>query len=120
MVKLGQVALDGTKVRANASKHKAMSYRRMKEKEEQLAAEVAELLRRAQEADEEEDRRYGQDRRGDELPEELAFPEERLERYGRRWRHWKPRPRWRLNRRKPKVKSTRGARRQGPAQLHRC
>ena len=79
MVKLGQVALDGTKVRANASKHKAMSYRRMKEKEEQLAAEVAELLRRAQEADEEEDRRYGQDRRGDELPEELAFPEERLE-----------------------------------------
>ena len=49
LVKLGHVALDGTKVRANASKHKAMSYRRMKEKETQLAAEVAELLRRAQE-----------------------------------------------------------------------
>ena len=79
LVKLGHVALDGTKVRANASRHKAMSYRRMKEKEEQLAAEVAELLRRAQEVDEEEDRRYGQDRRGDELPEELAFREGRLE-----------------------------------------
>ena len=79
LVKLGHVALDGTKVRANASRHKAMSYRRMKEKEAQLAAEVAELLRRAQEVDDEEDRRYGQDRRGDELPEELAFREGRLE-----------------------------------------
>ena len=79
LVKLGHVALDGTKVRANASRHKAMSYKRMKEKEEQLAAEVAELLRRAQEVDDEEDRRYGQDKRGDELPEELAFREGRLE-----------------------------------------
>ena len=79
MVKLGHVALDGTKVRANASKHKAMSYKRMKEKEAQLSAEVAELLRRAQEVDEEEDRRYGKDQRGDELPEELAFREGRLE-----------------------------------------
>ena len=56
LVKLGHVALDSTKVRANASKHKAMSYGRMKEKEEQLKAEVAELLRRAEEVDEEEDR----------------------------------------------------------------
>ncbi len=78
LVKLGHVALDGTKVRANASKHKAMSYGRMKEKEEQLAAEVDELLRRAQEVDDEEDRRYGRDKRGDELPEELAFRESRL------------------------------------------
>ena len=78
-VKLGHVALDGAKVRANASKHKAMSYQRMKEKEAQLAAEVDELLRRAQETDEAEDRRYGKDRRGDELPEELAFREGRLE-----------------------------------------
>ena len=77
-MKLGHVALDSTKVRANASKHKAMSYGRMKEKEEQLAAEVAELLRRAEEVDEEEDRRYGQDKRGDELPEELSFREGRL------------------------------------------
>ena len=79
LVKLGHVALDGTKVRANASKHRAMSYRRMKEKEEQLAAEVAELLRRAQAADEEEDRMYGQDRSGEELPDELSFREGRLE-----------------------------------------
>ena len=78
LVKLGHVALDGTKVRANASKHKAMSYRRMKEKEAQLASEVAELLRRSQEVDDEEDRRYGKDKRGDELPEELAFRESRL------------------------------------------
>ena len=79
LVKLGHVALDGTKVKANASKHKAMSYQRMKEKAAQLAAEVAELLRQAQAADDEEDRRYGKDKRGDELPEELAFRERRLE-----------------------------------------
>ena len=54
LVKLGHVALDGTKVKANASKHKAMSYQRMKEKAAQLAAEVAELLRQAQAADDEE------------------------------------------------------------------
>ena len=80
LVKLGHVALDGTKVRANVSKHKAMSYGRMKEKEGQLAAEVAELLRRAREVDDDEDRRYGKDKRGDELPEELAFRESRLRR----------------------------------------
>ena len=78
LVKLGHVALDGAKVRANASRNKAMSYARMKEKKEQLAAEVAELLRRAQEVNDEEDRRYGQDKRGDELPQELAFRESRL------------------------------------------
>ena len=78
LVKLGHVSLDRTKVRANASKHKAMSYKRMKEQEVRLAVEVAELLRRAQEADDEEDHRYGKDKRGDELPEELAFREGRL------------------------------------------
>ena len=78
LVKLGHVALDGTKVRTNASKHKAMSYGRMKEKENQLQAEVDDLLRRAQEVDEEEDRRHGRDKRGDELPEELSFREGRL------------------------------------------
>ena len=78
LVKLGHVALDGTKVRANASKHKAMSYRRMKERKAQLESEVTELLRRAGEVDEDEDRRYGRDKRGDELPEELAFREGRL------------------------------------------
>ena len=78
LVKLGHVALDGTKVRANASRNKAMSYGRMKDKEGQLSAEVAELLRRAEEVDDDEDRRYGRDKRGDELPEELAFRESRL------------------------------------------
>ena len=68
LVKLGHVALDGTKVKANASKHKAMSYGRMRDAKAQLAEEVTELLRRAQETDEEEDRRYGKNRRGDEVP----------------------------------------------------
>ena len=78
LVKLGHVALDGTKIKANASKHKAMSYKRMKEEEERLKAEVAELMKQAEVVDEEEDIRYGKDRRGDELPEELAFRESRL------------------------------------------
>ena len=72
LAKLGHVSLDGTKVKANASKHKAMSYGKMKEKRARLEAEVEELLKRAQEVDEEEDRR------GDELPVELAFRESRL------------------------------------------
>jgi transposase len=78
LVKLGHVALDGTKIKANASKHKAMSYKRMKEEEVRLETEVKELLKRAGEADDEEDKRYGKDKRGDELPRELAFRESRL------------------------------------------
>ena len=79
LVKLGHVAQDNTRVKANASKHKAMNYGRMREKEIRLAAEVDELLRRAGGGvDEEEDRRYGMDKRGDELPEELSFREGRL------------------------------------------
>jgi transposase/signal recognition particle subunit SEC65 len=78
LVKLGRVAVDGTKIKANASQHKAMSYGRMKSTEAQLQREADELLRRAEEADEEEDRRYGKDKRGDELPEELAHRESRL------------------------------------------
>jgi transposase len=80
LVKLGHVALDGTKVKANASKHKAMSYARMCEKEAQYAKEVEALLRRAQATDEAEDRRHGPEARGDELPEELRFREKRLAR----------------------------------------
>jgi transposase len=76
-VKLGRVSLDGTKVKANASKHKAMSYGRAKEKQNQLREEVKELLAQAAAVDEEEDRRHG-DRRGDELPEELRRRETRL------------------------------------------
>jgi transposase len=78
LVKLGHVALDGTKIKANASKHKAMSYKRMKEEEARLEAEVAELLKKAESVDEEEDQWYGKGKKGDELPKELAFRESRL------------------------------------------
>jgi len=78
-VKLGRVSLDGTKVKANASKHKAMSYGRMKEKQRQLREEVKQLLAQAEAADQEEDQRYGNPR-GDELPEELQRRETRLAR----------------------------------------
>jgi transposase len=80
LVKLGRVAIDGTKIKANASKHKAMSYGRMKQAEAALSAEVAELLRRAEAADRDDDERHGPDRRGDELPAELARRESRLQR----------------------------------------
>jgi transposase len=78
MVSLGRVALDGTKVRANASRHKAMSYGRLTEKQKVLAAEVSELLGDAQDIDAAEDARFGKDKRGDELPAELARRESRL------------------------------------------
>ena len=77
-LKLGRVALDGTKLKANASKHKAMSYGRMKEQERQLRAEVRELLAQAEATDAAEDAHYGADRRGDELPAELQRRESRL------------------------------------------
>jgi len=80
MVTLGHVALDGTKVKANASKHKAMSYERLVKSEAELAAEVRELLARAEQVDGEEDARYGRGVRGDELPKELARREDRLAR----------------------------------------
>ena len=79
-VQVGRVALDGSKVKANASKHKAMSYGRMQEQEKAIRQQVRELLGRAAETDAEEDRRYGRDRRGDELPEELQRRETRLQR----------------------------------------
>jgi hypothetical protein len=77
-VKLGRVALDGTKMKANASRHKAMSYDRMQEKDKQIRAEVKQLLEQAAAADAEEDMRHGRDQRGDELPEELQRRESRL------------------------------------------
>jgi transposase len=80
MMKLGRVALDGSKVKGNASKHKAMSYGRMKETEKRLREEVRQLLNQAEAADKEEDSRYGRDRRGDELPEELQRRETRIAR----------------------------------------
>jgi transposase len=79
-IKLGRVALDGTKIKANASKHKAMSYKRMKEEARNLRAEVQQLLKQAKATDDEEDARYGKDKNGDELPEELSRRETRLQR----------------------------------------
>jgi transposase len=69
LVKLGHVALDGTKIKANASKHKAMSYERMKKREAELKAEVARMLAAAEAADAQEDEAFGKDKRGDELPD---------------------------------------------------
>jgi hypothetical protein len=79
LLQLGHVALDGTKMRANASKHKAMSYGRMKEKIAELEVQVQELLAQAEAVDEAEDAHCAKGRRGDELPEELRFRQSRLE-----------------------------------------
>jgi len=78
LVKLGTVAVDGSKVKANASKHKAMSYKRMKEEEKRLRKEIRDLMVKAKKTDDDEDKRYGKDRRGDELPSELSRREDRL------------------------------------------
>ena len=78
LVGFGRVSVDGTKVRANASKRKAMSYGRMVKEERRLQAEIGALLKRAEAVDEAEDARYGEDARGDELPEELKRREDRL------------------------------------------
>ena len=80
LVKLGHVALDGTKLKANASKHKAMSYEFMKKKQAELQTRVEELLRAAEQADQDEDARYGKSQRGDELPAELQRAESRQRR----------------------------------------
>jgi transposase len=79
-LKLGRVALDGSKVKAHASKHKAMSYGRMGETEKRLREEVRKLLKQAEVVDEEEDKRYGRERQGEELPEELQRRETRIAR----------------------------------------
>lgn len=78
--RVGRVALDGSKIKANASKHKAMSYGRMREKQRQLREEVRALLAQAEARDAAEDAEYGSDRRGDELPAELQRRESRLKR----------------------------------------
>jgi transposase len=78
LVKLGMVALDGTKVKANASKHKAMSYERMQKDEQRLREKVAELLAAAEQVDAAEDSEYGVGRKGDELPEDLRRAQDRL------------------------------------------
>jgi transposase len=78
--RVGRVALDSSKLKANASKHKAMSYGRLRDKQRQLREEVKQLLDHAEAADAAEDAEYGPDRRGDELPAELQRRESRLQR----------------------------------------
>lgn len=80
LVKMGHVALDGTKIKAAASKHKAMSYKRMNKDEARLQAEVQEMLRRADQTDKEEDQLYGVGQDEEDLPAELSRREERLKR----------------------------------------
>src|SRR5207253_9575869 len=78
MVRLGKVALDGTKLRANASRHKAMSYERMVEREKRLEGEIERMLAEAERQDAAEDERFGPDGRDDDLPEDLNRRVDRL------------------------------------------
>lgn len=77
LVELGTLAIDGSKVRANASKHKAMSYERMKQEDKRLKKEIGAILRRAEGIDAAEDEEFGEDFRGDEMPEELKNRKDR-------------------------------------------
>jgi septal ring factor EnvC (AmiA/AmiB activator) len=79
-MKLGRVAIGGSKIKANASKHKAMSHERMLCEQQHLREKVKRLLAEAEQTDKDEDKRYGRTRRGDELPAELNRREERLQR----------------------------------------
>jgi len=80
LVKLGHVALDGTKIKANASKHKAMSYERMEKRAAELEAEVAGWLEVAEATDAAEDKRYGADKTGEEMPDWIADKKRRAAR----------------------------------------
>src|SRR5216684_5642427 len=80
LVKLGHVALDGTKIKANASKHKAMSYERMEKRAAELEAEVAKWLSAAEAADAEEDKLHGAAKTGEEMPDWIADKKRRAER----------------------------------------
>jgi transposase len=79
-MRLGRVAIDGSKVKANASKHKAMSYQRMKQEQRRLREQVRQLLAEAERVDAAEDAGYGRNHSGDELPAELQRREDRLRR----------------------------------------
>src|ERR1700730_13821127 len=92
LVKLGHVALDGTKIKANASKHKAMSYERMKKREAELKAEVARMLAAAEAADAQEDETFGKDKRGDEMPDWVGDKQKRLARIQQRQAEGRKKP----------------------------
>src|ERR1700719_3221943 len=94
LVKLGHVALDGTKIKANASKHKAMSYERMKKREAELKAEVACMLAAAEAADVQEDEIFGKDKRGDEMPDWASDKAKRLAKIQEAMARWRPTPSW--------------------------
>jgi transposase len=79
LAKLGHIALDGTKVKANASKHKAMSYGHMEKRVAELEQQVEDLLKQAEQVDENEDAKYGKGKRGNDLPKELKFKQSRLQ-----------------------------------------
>lgn len=79
LVKMGQVSIDGTKIKANASKHKAMSYVRMQEEEKKLRKEIKALTEAGVSADELDDKKFGEHFDGDQVPEELARREQRLQ-----------------------------------------
>lgn len=79
LVKLGHIALDGTKVKANASKHKAMSYSRMEKKAAELEQQVKDLLAQAEHVDENENAKYGKGKKGNDIPKELKFRQTRLQ-----------------------------------------
>ena len=87
---MGHVALDGTKMRANASRHKAMSDGRMKKAETEIARQVDEWFKNAEEIDRLEDEQYGVDRRGNELPDCVADKQKRLEKNRQAKLTWKP------------------------------
>ena len=104
-------------MKANASKHKAMSYGRMKEKQQQLKDEVKQLLEQAEAADDAEDVQYG-DKRGDELPEELRRRETRLKKIkGQRSR--RATSAGKAGEGRKTRRSAKEARGQGSIQLHR-
>jgi transposase len=107
LVKLGHVALDGTKIKANASKHKAMSYGRMKTAEDKLAAEVAAWMKQAEAIDEAEDRAIGREQRGDEARSGLPTKPSGSPRSERPRQRWKRRPKKRCARRMAVIRSRR-------------
>src|SRR5260370_32658772 len=92
LTKVGTISLDGTKVKANASRHKAMSYDRMQEEEKRLKEEIATMLAEAQAADETDDACHGPDRHGEELPDELARRQSRLAKLQQAKSHLNERP----------------------------
>ena len=117
LVKLGHVALDGTKIKANASKHKAMSYGRMKKKKEELEKEIETLLKTAEAVDKEEDKKYGKGQKGWELPDELKRRETRLAKIKEAMNAIEEEARQEESEKQKSAKE-KGKNRQGPAKPH--